>query len=96
MVSVSSLKYTVWVWALMASLGSFPQDGSGDGTADLGFKKTAEVRPGDGVFEGHPGELLNGRNLRVLVPGAGFEPARGIAPEDFKSPASTSSATRAR
>ncbi len=30
-----------------------------------------------------------------LVPGAGVEPARGITPGDFKSPASTSSATRA-
>ena len=34
----------------MASLGSSRR--IGDGTADLGFKKTAEVRPGDGVFEG--------------------------------------------
>lgn len=30
------------------------------------------------------------------MPGAGLEPARGLAPEDFKSPASADSATPAR
>ncbi len=34
--------------------------------------------------------------MELLVPGAGLEPARGITPGDFKSPASTYSATRAK
>ena len=33
--------------------------------------------------------------LKSMVPGAGIEPAQRIAPRDFKSLASTSSATRA-
>ena len=31
----------------------------------------------------------------IVVPGAGLEPARGVAPRDFKSLASTNFATRA-
>ena len=35
-------------------------------------------------------------SLLLLVPGAGIEPARHLVPRDFKSLASTISATRAR
>ena len=36
-----------------------------------------------------------GKCLKYLVPGAGVEPARSIAPRDFKSLMSTSSITQA-
>ncbi len=35
------------------------------------------------------------RALTSMVPGAGFEPARGVAPGDFESPSSASSDTPA-
>ena len=35
------------------------------------------------------------KSLKILVPGVGVEPTRCVAPKDFKSFASTDSATRA-
>ncbi len=47
----------------------------------------------------YPVMFLNGGDdidLFLLVPGAGIEPARDLVPRDFKSLASTYSATRAK
>ena len=50
---------------------------------------------GGGEGEKRGGRRQTGKSLIFMVPRAGVEPARGQASRDFKSLASTSSATQA-